>query len=47
MAEIMKRLRRLSLTIPGQMAAAVVYLAMLCAVAVFFTGHGEFIYEGF
>ena len=31
----------------GQIVLAAVYLLMLCAVLVFFTGHGVFIYEGF
>jgi hypothetical protein len=29
------------------MLTAVAYLAMACAILAFFTGNGEFIYEGF
>ena len=47
MAEGLKGWKKFRLTLPGQLLLAVVYLAMLCAVLVFFTGNGEFIYEGF
>ena len=30
-----------------QILLAIVYLLMLCAVLIFFTGHGVFIYEWF
>lgn len=47
MARIVKWWKTARLTLPGQLALAVGYAAMLCAVLVFFTGNGEFIYEGF
>ncbi len=47
MAEVIKQLRKFSLTVPGQALTAVAYLAMACAILAFFTGNGEFIYEGF
>lgn len=47
MAEVLKWWKKFRLTLPGQLALALVYLVMLCAVLVFFTGNGEFIYEGF
>lgn len=47
MAEVMKRLRQFSVTIPGQILSAGVYLIMVCVILAFFTGNGEFIYEGF
>lgn len=47
MAEVLKRWKKFRLTIPGQLLLTLVYLAMICAVLVCFTGNGEFIYEGF
>lgn len=47
MAAFLKFWSRFRETPIGQLLLAVVYLLMLCAVLVFFTGHGEFIYEGF
>lgn len=47
MAEVLKRWQKFRLTIPGQLLLALAYFGMLCAVLAFFTGNGEFIYEGF
>lgn len=47
MAHVVNWWKKARLTLPGQLLLAVGYGAMLCAVLVFFTGNGEFIYEGF
>lgn len=47
MAKFLKGWARFKESPLGQMVQAAVYLLMLCAVLIFFTGHGVFIYEGF
>ena len=47
MAEFLKRWARFRASPIGQVLTAAVYLLMLCAVLVFFSGNGAFIYEGF
>lgn len=47
MAEFVKRWDKVKRSPLGQIVQAALYLLMLCAVLVFFTGHGVFIYEGF
>lgn len=40
-------MEKLKNSIPGRVAAVVIYALMILAVLSFFTGNGEFIYEGF
>ena len=47
MANFIERLRRLRGTLPGKALAAVAYAIMIILILIFFSGHGEFIYETF
>jgi uncharacterized membrane protein len=44
---IIKKWKALTATVGGQILLALLYAAMVVLILAFFTGHGEFIYEGF
>jgi hypothetical protein len=47
MAEFISHIRRFLKTPLGVIVEVAVYAAMLILIAMFFTGNGQFIYEGF
>ena len=47
MKELLKKYRRWRTGAFGQAVEAVVYAVMLLLLLMFFTGNGQFIYEGF
>ncbi len=47
MASFINKIKRVRESLPGRIIEVLVYAAMLLAVLAFFTGNGEFIYEGF
>lgn len=47
MDRLIKLWKSLTATVPGQILLVLLYAAMVLLVLVFFSGHGEFIYEGF
>ena len=47
MAAFLTRLKSFQKSLLGQILTAIYYLILLVLVLIFFSGHGEFIYEGF
>ena len=47
MDRILKKWKAFQATAPGQLLTVILYAAMIALVLIFFTGEGEFIYEGF
>ncbi len=47
MAEVLKKLRAFRSTTAGTVLEAAAYAVMLVLTLMFFTGNGQFIYEGF
>lgn len=47
MAKFIKSLSAVRKSVPGQILAVVIYTAMIILILIFFSGHGEFIYETF
>lgn len=44
---IIKQWKALTATVPGKLLLAVLYACMVALILIFFSGQGEFIYEGF
>lgn len=47
MDRIIKKWKAFTATVPGQIVLICLYAVMIALVLIFFTGNGEFIYEGF
>ncbi len=47
MAKFLENLSAVKKSVPGQILAVVIYAAMIALILIFFSGHGEFIYETF